>query len=642
MADTNETVELPKQNAVVVASIDIPPPPLPDPSSSSHKNDQPQKGDRKKKRGMKQQQQQQQRSKRVRKRPGGEGLGAGITEETLDTQIMTLDALSTCDRLKRIRIVKPYPYTFATFAKERWIGRTVLDVYHDEFGSYPKSYYEAAINEGRILVSGKRVTCDFLIKGGHELTHTVHRHEPAVAVCDLLLEKDDTIVVEDREKKLIRIVHESDSVIVVDKPSTLPIHPCGGYNYNSLIHILTSERPDLKGKVFTVHRLDRLTSGLTIFAKSTEVAKSMGKCIMDRDHCQKVYLARVKGKFPLHVPPELRTKSSPDQPNVPPFVHGEERMNSATMNDSNQHASSEGENSRSNFGLGFWVTDSSGMVHDNTTLTSVFESGSSIDTLLRDLEKETTNNQPDRSSLPGDISISSTTPSKETDSPNEEKEASSGVYWFHLACPTRIAVKKTGICEAGSFSNLDPSLYRKTVKPAQTSFAVVEYDAKTDSTVVLCKPVTGRTHQIRLHLEYMGHPIANDPNYSGEIWFGDEKGERLYKESRIKLDNDEKSSASHVVVVRPHPDNATTTDVPATEEEVLNAANCPRIEGESLLDFIKKTCVWCARSKSEDCTMLEFLVRSRGIWLHALQYCIRGVDGQQKCYRTDSPAWSHI
>jgi 23S rRNA-/tRNA-specific pseudouridylate synthase len=496
------------------------------------------------------------------------------------------------------------------------------------------------------------VTCDFLIKGGHELTHTVHRHEPAVAVCDLLLDNEDdtTIVMEDREKQLIRIVHESDSVIVVDKPSTLPIHPCGGYNYNSLIHILTSERPDLKEKVFTVHRLDRLTSGLTIFAKSTEVAKSMGKCIMDRDHCQKVYLARVKGKFPLHVPPELRTKScSPDQPNnVPPFVHGEKRMNSATStmnNDSKQHASSEGENSRSNFGLGFWVTDASGTVHENATLTSVFESGSSIETLLSDLEKETTNNQPDTSSsLPGDDGISSTPTCKETDSPNEEKEeASSGVYWFHLACPTRIAVKKTGICEAGSFSNLDPSLYRKTVKPAQTSFAVVGYDAKTDSTVVLCKPVTGRTHQIRLHLEYMGHPIANDPNYSGEIWFGDEKGERLYKECRIKLDNDEQSnSASNVVVVHPHPDNATTTDVPATEEEVLSAANCARIEGESLLDFIKKTCVWCARSKSEDCTMLEFLVRSRGIWLHALQYCIRGVDGQQKCYRTDSPAWSHI
>lgn len=35
---------------------------------------------------------------------------------------------------RRVRIVHPYPYTFATFAKARWIGRTVLDVYSTEFG----------------------------------------------------------------------------------------------------------------------------------------------------------------------------------------------------------------------------------------------------------------------------------------------------------------------------------------------------------------------------------------------------------------------------------------------------------------------------------------------------------------------------
>ena len=33
-----------------------------------------------------------------------------------------------------VRIVHPYPYTFATFAKARWIGRSVADVYHAEFG----------------------------------------------------------------------------------------------------------------------------------------------------------------------------------------------------------------------------------------------------------------------------------------------------------------------------------------------------------------------------------------------------------------------------------------------------------------------------------------------------------------------------
>ena len=35
---------------------------------------------------------------------------------------------------QRVRIVRPYAYTFATFAKARWIDRTVLDVYCSEFG----------------------------------------------------------------------------------------------------------------------------------------------------------------------------------------------------------------------------------------------------------------------------------------------------------------------------------------------------------------------------------------------------------------------------------------------------------------------------------------------------------------------------
>ncbi|CAN0300220.1 unnamed protein product, partial [Hapterophycus canaliculatus] len=41
----------------------------------------------------------------------------------------------------------------------------------------------------------------------------------------------------------------------------------------------------------------------------------------------------------------------------------------------------------------------------------------------------------------------------------------------------------------------------------------VRYDAASDTSVVECTPVHGRTHQIRLHLQWAGHPIANDPCY---------------------------------------------------------------------------------------------------------------------------------
>lgn len=32
-----------------------------------------------------------------------------------------------------------------------------------------------------------------------------------------------------------------------------------------------------------------------------------------------------------------------------------------------------------------------------------------------------------------------------------------------------------------------------------------------------CVPITGRTHQIRLHLKYIGHPIDDDVNYNDAI-----------------------------------------------------------------------------------------------------------------------------
>ncbi len=35
---------------------------------------------------------------------------------------------------RRVRIIHPYPFTFATFAKARWVGKTVADIYHEEFG----------------------------------------------------------------------------------------------------------------------------------------------------------------------------------------------------------------------------------------------------------------------------------------------------------------------------------------------------------------------------------------------------------------------------------------------------------------------------------------------------------------------------
>lgn len=51
-------------------------------------------------------------------------------------------------------------------------------------------------------------------------------------------------------------------------------------------------------------------------------------------------------------------------------------------------------------------------------------------------------------------------------------------------------------------------------KPAATRVRSLGYDAPSDTSLALCEPVTGRMHQVRLHLHHLGHPIANDTLYA--------------------------------------------------------------------------------------------------------------------------------
>ena len=48
----------------------------------------------------------------------------------------------------------------------------------------------------------------------------------------------------------------------------------------------------------------------------------------------------------------------------------------------------------------------------------------------------------------------------------------------------------------------------------------MEWKAKEGHSIVRCLPVTGRTHQLRVHLQFLGHPISNDPIYCNQRVFG--------------------------------------------------------------------------------------------------------------------------
>lgn len=53
-------------------------------------------------------------------------------------------------------------------------------------------------------------------------------------------------------------------------------------------------------------------------------------------------------------------------------------------------------------------------------------------------------------------------------------------------------------------------------KPAKTLYRALEYDQQADITRILLTPITGRSHQLRVHMQHIGHPITGDKLYHPE------------------------------------------------------------------------------------------------------------------------------
>ncbi len=89
-----------------------------------------------------------------------------------------------------------------------------------------------------------------------------------------------------------RVVFEDDDVVVVDKPAGLLTAPTPESDRNNLASLL--------GDVFVVHRIDLPTSGLLVFAKTSEANRALSEAFRGHE-VDREYIAVVVGEFPADV-----------------------------------------------------------------------------------------------------------------------------------------------------------------------------------------------------------------------------------------------------------------------------------------------------------------------------------------------------
>ncbi len=96
----------------------------------------------------------------------------------------------------------------------------------------------------------------------------------------------------------IRILYEDRDIIVIDKSSGLLSVKANYEAEKTAHHLLTNYvrkgNPKSKSKLFVVHRLDRDTSGVLIFAKSYEIRE---KFAAQWENVEKLYIAVVYGNL---------------------------------------------------------------------------------------------------------------------------------------------------------------------------------------------------------------------------------------------------------------------------------------------------------------------------------------------------------
>ncbi len=150
------------------------------------------------------------------------------------------------------------------------------------FDQYSRSRIQLWIKQGELTVNGKVLKPKEKVEHGQLLVinakpEVVLKDEPAQAI-----ELD--------------IVFEDDSIIVLNKPAGLVVHPAAGHQDSTLLNGLLYHCPQLEQlpRAGIVHRLDKDTTGLMVVAKTLEAHHSLVAQLQARS-VSRQYYAIVQG-----------------------------------------------------------------------------------------------------------------------------------------------------------------------------------------------------------------------------------------------------------------------------------------------------------------------------------------------------------
>ena len=89
----------------------------------------------------------------------------------------------------------------------------------------------------------------------------------------------------------MKFLFEDEHLLVVDKPAGLPVLPDGWEQDAPYLVKLLEEK---FGRIFIVHRLDKITSGVMVFARDPETHRALNMQFEDHE-AQKIYHALIEG-----------------------------------------------------------------------------------------------------------------------------------------------------------------------------------------------------------------------------------------------------------------------------------------------------------------------------------------------------------